>query len=361
MQPFKTRKRVPSVLIPILNRKEIKRTFNSQAELEVFNTLFNEAVVIVNSGLPLEITTPIVLDKGLEQYRKQLKSITPNPTYLKDVVALYLAYSKQNVTVNEQRRRVLFFDTLPSIFNTLHIPIEVDKVTSKHLYLLSQYMGSLRSPSTKELRQPQTVNREIKMIRSMVNYGIQTGLYSLPNTMPTIKLSNSPIERTSLPNGTLTLIEPLVGSKAFLLLQVIYYSGMRNSEVSKCTIKEVDGVMCFSLSNTLKLKTKQSARLIPMHPNLLPHIEDISTFTLTSVQTLARHINKALSTLYESSKGMYTLYSARHSFSTNLIRLSIPPHIVSELLGHSKGTIMTLNTYYSGASIKELQRVVNLL
>ncbi|AKF25077.1 hypothetical protein YH65_06470 [Sulfurovum lithotrophicum] len=69
---IKYRKRVPSALTQILNCKEIYRTFKTQGEVDTLNALLNECTAIVNSGLPLEITKPIVLDKGLQEHCKQL-------------------------------------------------------------------------------------------------------------------------------------------------------------------------------------------------------------------------------------------------------------------------------------------------
>ena len=361
---IKYRKRVPKVLQQILNTQELHRTFTSQAQVEELNTLLNESVVILSQGLPLEITAPIVLRNGLDRYVKQLKTTAPKTLHLKDVTALYLAYSKENVTVLEQRRRVTFFTkVLPNYWSSCKIPSELEKVTSKHLYILSQHMSLQPNPrNPKETNKPQTVNRYIKMIKGMVNYGLSTGLFTLPNTMPTLKL-NKATEANRAPLNTIEyklLCSNLYGQE-LILLNTIYLSGLRSSEVHKSTIKTINNVVCFDLTSpSEKLKTKASYRMVPVHTKLLPHIDTIEAFTKQDVLRLSRNINSNIKELFTDSAGK-SLYSARHSVVTNLVKGGVPIERVQQIVGHSNSASMTMGVYFGGYDIQQLQEDINTL
>jgi len=143
---------------------------------------------------------------------------------------------------------------------------------------------------------------------------------------------------------------------------VLAYTGMRLSELYKCEVVTIDDVKCFSLMDrSIKLKTKSSYRLIPVHRELL---EELSTFEVYRSNLSSEHLAKTTSATIKSlgfeSKEKKSLYSLRHSFATRLIQAGADTAIVSELLGHAHST-MTLSRYSTGFSVKQLQEVVELL
>ena len=371
MKPYKIRKRVPKILIEILHRKEIYRVFGTKAEVNGFNTLFDECIAIVNSNLPIEVTTPIVLDKGLRQYRKESNTpkIEQPPLQLKDITDLYLDYSKNRVTPIEYKNRVDFFTKLlPALFT--HAKLDISTLSASDMQKLSNMI--LRLPNRKyskykslEIRkllqinvqeeeriQVDTANKMIKRIRSLAFYGEMTGLFKMPTKIATHKIlhQDQNIVEPFTKEEILTLYTRLT-EKRILLLNIVYFSGMRPSEIPKAKISTIDGIKCFNLKDaTEPLKTHSSYRYIPIHSELLPNIEQIQALTHTTIKHRSRGIR---------INGK-TLYSARHSFVSNLINLEVPPERVSELAGHSHSTI-TMRTYFNGYSIKQLKADVELL
>ena len=361
MSTLKYRRRIPKALQQVLNTKELHRTFHSQLDIDSLNKLINDSLVIVNSTLPIEVTAPTVLSMGLDTYVKKVKvPVKAEVLTLKDVVKLFLIHSKGTVTPPEYRRRELFFtNDLHLYFKDCGIPTQVDKITSNHLYILSQYMGAIKVDGVKRL--PQTVNRIIKTFKSLVSYGHSTGLYTLPNTMPTIPLNNR--ERGN--REPLTAIEydsiiELLTDEALVLLNCTYYGGLRPSEVYKSCINIVDEIICFDLMDTtVKLKTVSSYRVVPLHNILLSHTTTISNWNKNDIRRLSLLINKAIHEVcIDSGK---SLYSARHSFVTFLLNLGCSTLITAELAGHSRGLVTTLNTYFGGSSTDEKKRCVELL
>ena len=364
MSAIKYRKRVPKVLQAVLNTHEIHRTFTSQHDVDKLNTLLDESVVIMNSGLSADITTPVVLRNGLEKYVKKNKTIQPKVLFLEDVTTLYLAYSKANVTTLEYKRRVVFLtEVLPTLFKSCHIPLKLDEITSKHLYILSQYMG--REPNPKiptETRKPQTVNRYIKLIKGMVNYGHSTGLYFLPTTMPTLTLSNSPeASRVPLNSNEYEALCNNLNGEALLLLDIIYLSGLRPSELHKCCVSTVEGVVCFDLSEPKEpLKTKASYRRVPIHNKLIPQLETIKALTHNDIKRLSREVNNTIKEVLHNPLGK-SLYSARHSVVTRLINKGVSVERVQAIVGHSSSASMTMGVYHGGFELEVLREDINLL
>ena len=369
MNTYKIRKRVPKVLIEILNCREIYRAVRTQGEVDIFNTLFNECTAIVNSNLPIEVTTPIVLDKGLQQYRKGSTNIQLESLQLKDITALYLAYSKDRVTKIEYKNRTDFFTKLlPALFERYRLKIATLSATdmetlSKAILklpnrkytkykILSIHELLKLTVSKEEKIQIDTANKMIKRIRSLALYGEATGLYNIPTKITTHKIAHQdkkarePFTKEEI----LTLYIELTEKKR-LLLDLVYYSGLRPSEIHKASISMVDEIMCFNLKDSKEqLKTHSSYRYVPVHSKLLPYIAQIQELTYSTIKHRSRsiHINGK------------TLYSARHSFVTNLINLGVPPERVSELVGHAHRT-MTMGTYFAGYSIDQLKADVELL
>lgn len=361
MEPLQVRKRVPKCLTSELNRREIKKTFNNQREVNSFNSMLQYGVdVFKASG---------VLINDLKPYIRVTKVV--NLQTFDDIIPLYLAHSKSNVSKKEYKARVsLFTELLPTLMKYLHIPTTINKVTSAHLYSLTTAIGKLPNrrlyryralnvdelvrTKTTEIQSIASINKKIKRVRTFIQYGHSTGLYTLPNTMPVMKEKYSEKgNREPLTAKEYTLLYEKLNKECRLLLNTIYYSGMRNSEVHKATIETVDGVLVFNLSSCDRLKTKSSYRIIPIHSSI-----DSENISKLNIRWNSIQINRTIKKLFPNKQ--LSLYSARHSFITNLINSNVPPHIVSELAGHSNKS-MTLSNYFGGTELAVLSSYVELL
>ena len=132
---------------------------------------------------------------------------------------------------------------------------------------------------------------------------------------------------------------------------LLYLTGLRPSEVSKCKLTTVEGVRCFDLTDkSLQLKSRASHRLIPVHYSIKDPEQLLESFRSMSSQYMNRQFNVP--------EG--TLYSLRHSFATELVGNGTEPYIISELLGHSHQG-MTLGRYVKGFPVKVLKEAVDKL
>ena len=378
---FKIRKRVPISLISILNTKEINKTFSSQAEVNHLNRILKEAVEITQSNLPRGMIEELVLtmhNNGLEQYKKLDKSIDSS-LYLVDAIALYLTYSKRNTTAKEYKERVQFFTgLLPELFKQLHLPTQVKEIKSSHLYMLSQTIQKLPNRRIYKYRNmpiatylslnitaddymlPDSVNKMIKRIRGFANYGRLTGLYNLVNTIPTVKVPASDGKRIPLSTQDYQTLSKALNHKAMLLFNIIYFSGLRPSEIHKATIDTITGVIAFNLTEpTSALKTKSSYRYVPVHKTLLPYLDEIKALTYPNIRAQSQVIARTIRNVLPDPKGK-SLYSARHSVVTNLINNGVPPERVSSIVGHSFSTT-TMGVYFQGYKLSQLLEDINTL
>ena len=383
MTKINYRKRVPTLLQSILNRKEFRLQFNHEDEVLALNTLIENAMLIMRSNLDNNSKQDLVKNT-LKKYVISDTYNVRSTTSLEQAVKFYLSWSNQNVSTAEYKTRSSFFiNLLPKLFKHLRIPTnDISSITPMQLFKLSTKISQLPNRQQhiyhtmdlnnyvkidvdkKEYLSLETANKLIKRIRSLSNYGTMTGLFHLPNTIPTIKQDQltrqSHLHRSELTKEEITILFSKLPYKSKLLAMIVYYSGLRPSEIHKCSIATIDDIVCFDLRNpTATLKTSSSYRIVPIHNNLLPFINEISQLTYASIRATSRrvkqYIDKHLQNTYKKS-----LYSLRHSFITHLINAKVSPEIVSELAGHSHNT-MTMNTYFKGYNLEELKSGIELL
>jgi len=135
---------------------------------------------------------------------------------------------------------------------------------------------------------------------------------------------------------------------------------MRRSEVYKCVIHKIDGILCFDLRQpTDKLKTQASYRVIPVHSLLIGRIFELN-LDLARKKLISNQLKESMVKAQLEDINRKSLYSLRHSFGTELIANRVDSTIVSELMGHSV-TSMTMNRYVQGYPIKRLQEAIETL
>ena len=383
MSTIHYRKRVPVLLQPILNRKEFRLQFKSKDEAEVLNSLIENSMIIMRSKLDDKSKMDLVRNT-MQKYVVHDPFQTTSVVSLAQAVENYLHWSKQNVSTAEFKTRSSFFtNLLPRLFDHLHIPKhDVSKITSTHLFNLSNKIAQLPNRrlynyqtmdivnyvnlivKKEDCVSTETANKLIKRVRGLSNYGQSTGLYSFPNTIPTVKQDQykmkSNLHRAELTKEEITTLFSKLPHKTKLLAMIVYYSGLRPSEIHKCSITNVDDIVCFDLRNpATALKTSSSYRIVPVHNDLLPFIDEISQLTYSTIRATSRrvkqHIDKHLQNTDKKS-----LYSLRHSFITHLINAKVSPEIVSELAGHTHNT-MTMKQYFKGYDICILKQIIEML
>lgn len=371
---MKYRKRVPKVLESFVDKTEIIKTISSQQEKITLDIKLQNAVLIAKSDYSIQTKTVMIQEELRDIVF--VKESDVGVRYF-EAVKMYLEQSK--VSKREYQNREYFFnDLFPSLLQYIfeENPKTVD-ITSLHLNKIANIIQKLPSRNHEDLKRIssseliikavkgdydsytklniETVNKLIKRIRSFAFYGYRTGLFEMKSAVGTIKHQYSAREqRQALSHEE---VEVLLNNTRIKELQdfilLLYYTGMRLSELRQFSTIDVEGIECFDLRDAESLKTMSSYRVIPRHPK----IKNIK-FSYT-LEHLSR-MTKKLIDQYLLDTTRKTTYSLRHSFASELIKRGVSTDIVSELMGHAH-TTMTMNRYVKGYPIKLLNEAINCL
>lgn len=388
MPKINYRKRVPSLLIDILNRKEITRVCTKSEALKI-DTSLEKATAIMEMDIEDKQKYDFVYDI-LEPYiSKSAKKTFYNDITYNEAVELYLQSNKKQISQYEYECKRYFF---LSLFEPILIYLIGDKPLIKdiqaiHLNKAKNIICSLPSRNKKEYKNIQildlvkkidtksiiipnedklsitTINKHLKRLTSLSNFGKDSGIFNLTTCNLLIKNKAKRLRESrdalSIKEIKQIIFQDLKDEISILIL-LSFYSGMRLSEIPKASIRYENNIPYFDLTDSkLILKTSSSHRKIPIHKDLIPHLEVIKNFTYKHLLWLARRVKKRILETITSSENK-SLYSLRHSFATELISKNIHPAIVSELMGHSQKSL-TLSIYTKQFPLKTLDEAIKVL
>ena len=392
---FKTYKyirRVPKLLLKYTSTGTFRVSLGASL-LEATQTAlsFNNAVEEALQLISLHVDESMIISKldGLIPKEKPTNITTKvlNTGYLSDVTADYISSQVDNISAEETRDKRYFYEKIcPCIFEKIGATRnpKLENITYNQLLSfkgiilklpkrniqkyrsqeLPEILRNLEAVKTEEKLSARTVNKYIKWLRALFSFAIMLNhlQVNLANSIPLQKTIDDKLQRLPLDESELKILLKSVPQQMQYLLQILAYTGMRLSELYKCSITEIDGYKCFSLTDrAIKLKTKSSYRVIPVHKNLLNGMQDFEEFRgRISSDNLARTASDTIKKLKFKDMEKKSLYSLRHRFATQLIQKGADSSIVSELMGHSHST-MTLSRYSTGFSVKQLQEVVEIL
>ena len=139
----------------------------------------------------------------------------------------------------------------------------------------------------------------------------------------------------------------------YCALWIMYYTGMRPSEVYALEWKNIDRInktifVCQAIGSTkskkntiVKTKTQSSIRTIP-YPDELEEIFDMlesDTYLFKRKNGEFLNGNYVSNILRRLSKGKLRTYMLRHQFSTDLLTNNVDIRTVQELMGHTSGSM----------------------
>lgn len=150
-----------------------------------------------------------------------------------------------------------------------------------------------------------------------------------------------------------------------LVIELLYTTGMRRSELLQLKINEID----FSQNQIKVLGKRNKERIIPLLPTIIPKLKNYiqyckQYFTDTTPLLLRNRNGKPLSvsSVYRivknstrfSSKEKRSPHVLRHAFATHLLDEGSDLNTVKELLGHSS---LASTQVYTNISIERLKEV----
>lgn len=161
---------------------------------------------------------------------------------------------------------------------------------------------------------------------------------------------------------------------------IAMYQGMRLNEIAQLDVadfSEVDGIPVVCINDEgpgKRLKTANSRRTIPVHPalvdaGLLKHVEELKGRGVTRMWpelTLQRDgYGKTPGRWFAKFKKKLAIehefHGLRHTTATKLREAEVPPDLIGDILGHSRGEGETLSTYTKNASIQRMHEALKKL
>ena len=160
------------------------------------------------------------------------------------------------------------------------------------------------------------------------------------------------------------------------LIENLYYTGMRPAEVEVLTRNDIkDGWICVSKElgsstnkrNVVRVpKTPTSNRRVPIHPNLVPVLNELMDFALTDhifamedgEYMNSTWIGNTIRNICRQHGLEFNLYRLRHNMATELVTNLVDTKTTMEILGHAH---YDMSLYYASSNEKLKEDAVQLL
>lgn len=160
------------------------------------------------------------------------------------------------------------------------------------------------------------------------------------------------------------------------LLEIMYYTGMRPCEVIALTRKDITrsgisitkeiGSSRDDVGVVRRCKSPDSIRLVPIHPELKPILEDLMDFAETEHLFYDHNehyldtdrVGNIISRLCKKNKIKFNMYRLRHNMATSLVTNNVDQKTTIELLGHAN---YDMSLYYASSNEELKEEAIKYL
>lgn len=248
---------------------------------------------------------------------------------------------------------------------------EVDPLTLSHRQL-RLYLADLNDSGYART----TVARKMACLRSFFEYLIaQKVIEQNPAALLSSPKLPSRLPKALSENDVAKLLDSTFadtpkGIRDAAVLETLYASGMRVSEVASLKVNDVN----FSAGNALVAGKGSKQRMVPIHPFALARLRDYITKARPQLSA-----SEATDALFISTRGKplsadairrivseaakvaglsahVSPHTLRHSFATDLLNNDTDLRTVQEFLGHSNLSTTQIYTHVSGRRLQDIHR-----
>lgn len=221
--------------------------------------------------------------------------------------------------------------------------------------------------------QKRSINRKLSSLRSFYLYLLKIGEIQVSplETIPSLKFyaeKQIPISEEEMENLEEILESELDNSLEKLIIETLYQTGMRKSELCNILLDQVD----FSKSEIFITGKGNKQRVVPISENLLKQMREYIAIRKpnedSGIYFFVRENGKKLSEKFVYSvvnrylslitlKKKKSPHILRHSFATHVLNNGAEISKVKKILGHSS---LASTQVYTNGNIEQLKRVFNL-